>query len=51
MSRREHSENMFSTDSIIPSANFLEFLAVVTVAWEFTIAEKFRISASFLRVD
>ena len=31
--------------------NLLKVLAVVTAAWEFTTSEKFKISASFLRVD
>ena len=41
----EHPEDWFSTNSIIPSANSLKVLAVVTAAG------KSEISASFLRVD
>ena len=40
MSIIEHSEDRFWTNLIIPSANSLKVLAVVTAAWEFTIAEK-----------
>ena len=41
----EHPEDWFSTNSIIPSANSLKVLAVVTATG------KSEISASFLRVD
>ena len=51
MSMREHPEDRLLTNSIIPSANSLKVLSVVTAAWEFTITEKSKISASFLRVD
>ena len=44
MSICEHSVDRFLTNAIIPSA-------VVTAAWEFTVAEKSKISASFLKVD
>ena len=50
MSMHEHPEDMFLTNSIIPSANSLKAWAAAA-AWEFTIAEKSKISASFLRVD
>ena len=46
---REHPEDRFLTD-LIPSANSLKVMAVVTASSYFTIAEKCRISASFLRV-
>ena len=36
---------------MIPSANSLKILTLVTATWEFTIGEKSKISASFLRVD
>ena len=51
MSMHEHPEERFLTNSITSSANSLKVLAVVTAAWEFTITEKSKISASFLRVD
>ena len=43
----EHPEDRFSTNLIISSENSLKVLAVVTAAWEFIIAEKSKISASF----
>ena len=46
---REHPEDRFWTD-LIPSANSLKVMAVVTASSYCTIAEKCRISASFLRV-
>ena len=45
-----NSEDRFLTNLIIRSANLLKVSAVVTT-WEFTISEKSRISAYFLRVD
>ena len=45
-----NSEDRFWTNLIIRSANLLKVSAVVTT-WEFTISEKSRISAYFLRVD
>ena len=51
MSMCEHPEDRFLTNLITISANSFKVLAVVTAAWEFTIAEKSKISASFLRVD
>ena len=47
----EHPENRFSANFIIPSANPLKVLTVVTATWEFTVGEKSKISASFLRDD
>ena len=44
-------EDRLWANLIVPSANLLNVLAVVTAGWEFTISEKSRISASFLRVD
>ena len=51
MSTREHPEDRFSTNLIIPSANSLKVLTVVTASWESIVAEKSKISASFLRVN
>ena len=51
MSICEHLEDRFLTKSTTQSANSLKVLTVVTAAWEFTIAEKSKISAPFLRVD
>ena len=51
MSIRELLEHRFWTNLMVPFVNLLRVLAVVTAAWEFTIGEKSRISASFLRVD
>ena len=50
LSIRERPEDRFWIN-LFPSANSLKLLAVVTTAWKFTIAEKSRISASFLRAD
>ena len=47
----EHPEGRLLTNSVIPSANSLKILAVVKATWEFTIAEKSKISISFVRVD
>ena len=47
----EYPEDMFWKNLIIPSAISLKVLEVVTATWEFTIAEKSRVSASFLRAD
>ena len=51
MSIQEYPTDRLWANLIIPSENLLKGLAVVTTAWEFTISEKARISASFLRVD
>ena len=50
MSIREHPEDRFWAD-LIASVNSLKVMAVVAAPSYFVIAEKSRISASFLRVD